>query len=161
MFESVQINPWGCIAAGVSAFALGGLWFSPMLFSKTWADSVRASGLSLGKPQIAMPISLLGSIAASFLLAVLFSLSGFDSTGRGFLGSLVLAAIVSMYSLADSAFSSSITGRWWWIQWSHRFLAVLLMGTIIGASAPEKITVENALEKATQALEKNIEGLGK
>lgn len=161
MFESVQINPWGCIAAGVSVFALGGLWFSPMLFSKTWAESVRTSGLSLGKPQTAMPISLLGSVAASFLLAVLFSMAGFDTTGRGFLGSLILAAIVLLYSLADAAFNSSIAGRWWWLQSGYRFLAVLLMGTIIGASAPERLTVENAMEKATQALEKNIEGLGK
>lgn len=32
----MEINYVAVIIAGVSAFALGGLWYSPLLFAKTW-----------------------------------------------------------------------------------------------------------------------------
>jgi hypothetical protein len=37
------INLWAILAAAFSAFALGGLWYSPALFGRAWQ---RAAGLS-------------------------------------------------------------------------------------------------------------------
>ena len=37
------INLWAVLAAGVSAFVLGGAWYSPALFGKAWQ---KAAGLS-------------------------------------------------------------------------------------------------------------------
>ena len=38
-----DINIWAVMAAAVSAFVLGGLWYSPVLFMRSWQ---KASGLS-------------------------------------------------------------------------------------------------------------------
>jgi hypothetical protein len=38
-----DINLWAVVAAAVSAFILGGLWYSPVLFLRPWQ---KASGLS-------------------------------------------------------------------------------------------------------------------
>jgi len=37
------INYWAVLLAAVSAFALGGIWYSPVLFQRSWQQ---ASGLS-------------------------------------------------------------------------------------------------------------------
>lgn len=161
MFESVQINPWGCVAAGLAVFCFGGLWFSPMLFSKSWAESVRGSGLQLGKPPVALPVLFAASIAAAFLVAVLFSLAELDSTGKGLVGGLLVGAVVSLCSLADAPFTGLLSTRWWWIQWAFRFLSMVLMGAIVGASAPASAHFDKALDQAGQAIEKSLEGLGK
>ncbi|HNY31887.1 MAG TPA: DUF1761 domain-containing protein [Fibrobacteria bacterium] len=161
MLDSVQINPWGCVAAGFAIFILGGLWFSPMLFSKTWAESLRASGREAGKPMVALPILLVTSIAATFVMAATFSLAGWDTTVRGLVGGLAVGAVVSMCSLADASFTGMLAARWWWIQWAFRFLSIVVAGIIVGASAPERITPENALEKASQTIEKSLESMDK
>ncbi|MBK8803936.1 MAG: DUF1761 domain-containing protein [Fibrobacteres bacterium] len=161
MFESVQINPWGCVAAGLAVFALGGLWFSPVLFSKAWSESVQAGGHKLGKPTVALPVLFTASIATAFAVAVLFSLAGLDTTVRGLVGGIFLGAIVSLCSFADAPFTNLLSARWWWIQWAFRFLSLVVLGVIVGASAPQRITIDNALEKAGQSIEKSLEGLGK
>jgi hypothetical protein len=38
-----HLNVWAILAAAVSAFLLGGLWYSPLLFARAWQ---RASGLT-------------------------------------------------------------------------------------------------------------------
>ena len=38
-----NLNIWAVLAATVSSFVLGGMWFSPIMFAKTW---MRVTGLS-------------------------------------------------------------------------------------------------------------------
>ncbi|GJM07726.1 MAG: membrane protein [Lysobacteraceae bacterium] len=41
--DITQINLWAVLAAAVSSFLVGGLWYSPVLFGKAW---MQAAGLS-------------------------------------------------------------------------------------------------------------------
>lgn len=41
-----QLNIWAILAAAVSAFLTGGLWYSPVLFGNAWK---RANGLKEGQ----------------------------------------------------------------------------------------------------------------
>jgi hypothetical protein len=43
-----DLNVWAILAATVSAFVLGGLWYSQMLFGKAWR---KANGFGDGEPQ--------------------------------------------------------------------------------------------------------------
>jgi hypothetical protein len=66
------INIWAVLAAGASAFVLGGLWYSPVLFGKAWQQ---AAGLSdeqakSGNPAMIFGISLLLSVIAAFVFAM-------------------------------------------------------------------------------------------
>ena len=61
------INWWAVVAAAISAFVLGGLWYSPALFGKAWLEE---TGLSEEQMQSGHPAKIYG---LSFLLALLGS----------------------------------------------------------------------------------------
>lgn len=66
------INLWAVLAAGVSAFMLGGAWYSPLLFGKAWQ---RATGLSDeqlkgGNPAVIFGGSFVLSLLAAFVFAM-------------------------------------------------------------------------------------------
>lgn len=66
-----EINIWAVLAAAVASFFLGGLWYSPMLFGRTWQ---REAGLS--DAQIAngnMPLIFGGAFVLSLLAAWMFA----------------------------------------------------------------------------------------
>lgn len=161
MFESIQINPWGCLAGGVCVFAFGGLWFSPVMFSKSWSENVVRSGLSMGKPALALPVFLAASIALAFLEAVLFSMAGWDTAGKGIVGGLLFGALVSLTALSDVPFTSLLRASWWWNQLAFRILAMVLLGLVVGASAPETHRFDRAFDEAGKAIEKSLGDLGK
>jgi Protein of unknown function (DUF1761) len=62
------INIWAVIVAGASAFALGGLWYSPLLFRARWASATGQTEERLrgGNPAMILgPAFLLSLIAAA------------------------------------------------------------------------------------------------
>jgi hypothetical protein len=53
----LQINYLAVLAAAVSAFVIGGLWYSPLLFNKTW---MAANGFSEADVQKGSPGKIYG-----------------------------------------------------------------------------------------------------
>ena len=67
-----QINYWAVLAAAISAFLLGGLWYSPALFLRVWE---RESGISLDQPKrthgaIVFAVSFIFSLIAATVFAL-------------------------------------------------------------------------------------------
>jgi hypothetical protein len=67
-----QVNFLAVLVAAVSAFLLGGLWYSPALFGKTWE---REAGVSLDQPKkghsaIVFAVSFLFSLIAATVFAL-------------------------------------------------------------------------------------------
>lgn len=67
-----EFNIWAVLAAAVSAFILGGLWYSPVLFGKVWQ---REAGLSdeqikAGNMGLIFGLSFVACLAASFVFAM-------------------------------------------------------------------------------------------
>jgi hypothetical protein len=66
------INYWAVLLAAVSAFALGGIWYSPLLFQRSWQQ---ASGLSDAQLKSRNPSLVFGgSLVLSLLAALVFAL---------------------------------------------------------------------------------------
>ena len=63
-----EINIWAVAAAGVSAFVLGGLWYSPLLFARAW---MKEAGLTEAELEAGNPAVIYG---LGFLLALLAAL---------------------------------------------------------------------------------------
>jgi Protein of unknown function (DUF1761) len=65
------VNVWAVLGAGVSAFLLGGFWYSPVLFGAAWQ---RAAGLPAehrpGDPVLVFGGSAVLSIIAAFVFAL-------------------------------------------------------------------------------------------
>ena len=68
----MDINYWAIAAAGLSAFLLGGLWYSPVLFGKAWqraagvSDETAAGG--------SMPLIFGGGIVLALIAAAVFAM---------------------------------------------------------------------------------------
>jgi hypothetical protein len=67
-----QINILAVLLAAASAFLLGGLWYSPILFLKTWE---RESGISVDQPKkthgaIVFAVSFIFSLIAATVFAL-------------------------------------------------------------------------------------------
>ena len=65
------VNYWAVLAAAVSAFVVGGLWYSPLLFGNAW---VKETGLSkeqldLGNPAVTFGVSFVLAFLASLVFA--------------------------------------------------------------------------------------------
>ena len=68
----MEINYVAVVVAAVSAFVLGGLWYSPLLFAKPW---MRLSGqseerLKSGSPSVIFGAAFLLSLVAAFVFAM-------------------------------------------------------------------------------------------
>lgn len=157
-----QINVWGALAGAFASFAIGGLWFSPVLFGKAWADSIGRRREDLGSPLIAMTLFLLTAILRVFLIAILFQFAGFDTAGKGLMGGLVLAGLVFFTGLANAGFSGTLRAKWWWINACYEVVGVLVMAIVVGASAPDRplTQVQDAVDQAGQSVQDGLKDLG-
>jgi hypothetical protein len=67
-----DINWLAALAAAVSSFVIGGLWYSPALFGKTWQ---RAAGVTDEQLKNGNPVKIFGgSLVLSIIAAVVFAL---------------------------------------------------------------------------------------
>jgi len=157
-----QINVWGALAGAFASFAIGGLWFSPVLFGKAWADSIGKQREELGSPLIAMALFLLTAVIRVFLIAILFQFAGFDTAGKGFLGGLVVAGIVFFTGLANAGFTGSLRAKWWWINACYEIVGVLVMSVVVGASAPPRplTQVQGTLDQAGETVQQGLKDIG-
>ncbi len=157
-----QINLWGALSGAFASFALGGLWFSPVFFGKSWSASIGKRREELGSPLVAMGLFLLTSVVRVFLIAVLFQFAGFDTMGKGMMGGLVVAGIVFFTGLANAGFTGSLGAKWWWINASYEILGVLVMAVIVGASAPERpmTQIQGAIDSASDTVQQTLQDIG-
>src|SRR5690348_5382538 len=67
-----EVNFWAVFAAAVSAFMLGGLWYSPVVFLKPWSTE---NGTGYPPPKGGHPAKVFGiSFAFSLISAYVFAL---------------------------------------------------------------------------------------
>jgi hypothetical protein len=123
---------------------------------------MKASPKQLGSPAVAFALFLLTSTGIAFLVALLFSGSGMDTTARGFLGGGVLAGLFFLVSLGDAGFTGHLRSRWWWIQAVYRIAGTLLLCTIVGASAPTSTSrqVQKTLDEAGKTVDQTLQDIG-
>lgn len=72
MESSQAVNFWAVATAAISAFLLGGVWYSPLLFGKAW---MRQAGLSeealrKGNPALTFGLSFLLSLVGALVFAL-------------------------------------------------------------------------------------------
>ncbi|HEX5122856.1 MAG TPA: DUF1761 domain-containing protein [Rhodanobacteraceae bacterium] len=67
-----QVNYLAIVAAGIAAFVLGGLWYSPALFGRTWQREVGLSDDALKQGNMAriFGVALVLSLVAAFVFAL-------------------------------------------------------------------------------------------
>jgi hypothetical protein len=127
------LNWFAILAAAVSAFLVGGAWYSPMVFGKAWK---RANGFGEGQPP-ASPGKTFG-FSFVFMLVMAFNLAMFLNDPKttavwgataGFLAGFGWVAMsVGVIALFEARPWSYI-----FINGGYSTVALTLMGAIIGA----------------------------
>ena len=128
----MEINYLAVLAAAVSAFVLGGLWYSPVLFAGPW---MRSSGqneerLRSGSPAVIFGGAFLLSLIAAFIFAMFlgpdpeisFATSAGLAAGLGW----VAASLGILYLFERRPLSL------WLINGGYVTLQFILYGLILG-----------------------------
>ena len=128
-----QLNIWAILAATVSAFLVGGLWYSPVLFGKLWQ---RANGFKDGQPGPAAPKIFVLSFILTLVMAVNLAMFLNDpkttaawGAAAGFLAGFGWVAMgIGVVSLFERRPWSYVA-----INGGYVTFALVVMGVIIGA----------------------------
>lgn len=117
------------VLAGVAHFAVGGLWYSPLLFSKVWLDALGH------EPKGSMPVGMAFTAAASFLTAfcIVSLAEATQTTGVGPTVGLAAAAWLGFgltSSIGHYAFAAGL--KLGLIDLGHTFVATLAAAAVIG-----------------------------
>lgn len=67
----MDVNFWAVIAAAVSSFLLGGLWYSPLLFLKPWNAAMGRTEDDNGHPAKVFGLSFAFALIAAYVFAQL------------------------------------------------------------------------------------------
>lgn len=127
------INWLAVLAAALSSFVIGGLWFSPLLFSRAW---MRAAGLTEEELKTGNKGKIFGITAfLSLIIAVNLAmfLSGSKTTAgwgaeAGFLTGIWTLCAIAMVGLFEMK-----SWAWIFINGFYSMLSLTVMGLIIGA----------------------------
>jgi hypothetical protein len=126
------LNFWAVLVAAVSAFVVGGLWYSPVLFHRAWAS---ANGFGADPPKAGAKVFVLSFL---FSLVMAFNLAMFLNDPKttpvwgataGFLAGFGWAAmgiaIISLFERRPVSYAL--------INGGYMTVALTLMGLILGA----------------------------
>jgi hypothetical protein len=125
-----QVNHLAALAAAVSAFVLGGLWYSPMLFGRIWAREAGVDMQKTGHPAKVFGGAFVMALIASYLMATL--LGNAPSLHQGLhLGLLVGAGFVAT-SFGINYLFAQRTFTLWLIDGGYHIGQFVLVGLILG-----------------------------
>ncbi|MCB0607726.1 MAG: DUF1761 domain-containing protein [Lewinellaceae bacterium] len=134
--EFSSINYLAVLVAGVASFALGALWYSPVLFSKTWQKEVGLSDADMRNGNIAKTFGL------SFVLMVVMALGMamlLNHVGKGtdFMDGLKFGLAVGAFFSATSIGINYLYQRkslkLWLIDAVYQIVFLGITGGILGA----------------------------
>lgn len=131
--QDVQINHFAVIVAAFSAFVLGGLWYSPMLFAKGWmkANGFDASINEKGNPAVIFSIAFIMTLILSYTLG--FFLAGPETT---MVVGIQMSALSGVGLAVTSLFVIAMFERrppaYFAINGGYIVLMFVIMGALIG-----------------------------
>ncbi|MEO8486835.1 MAG: DUF1761 domain-containing protein [Betaproteobacteria bacterium] len=127
----VTVNPLAIIAAALSTFVLGGLWYSRRLFGRAWG---RANGATQpsgeGHPVRAFGLSFAFALVAAFAYAVIVPAPE-NASQAAVQGVMVGAGIVAASFGIHCQFANRSTALWLIVGGTHA-AQFLLYGLILG-----------------------------
>lgn len=123
------------LAAG-TAFGLGALWYSPLLFGDAWVraqgyqqDQLRRLQRQAGRAYV---VSFLCLVTLALVMSVLLSLAGFFTWRQGILlGFLLWLGLAATLGLLHHVYSDRSIAAWL-LDTTYHLLALLIMGAILG-----------------------------
>ncbi|MBI5388839.1 DUF1761 domain-containing protein [Candidatus Woesearchaeota archaeon] len=122
MAWDITVNYWAVLLAAIINIVVGGFWYSPLIFGKTWMqimgfDNKKMKSMSLNAKQ-AYTIAVIPAVIMSYVLAHFVRYVG-----------------------ASTVVTGMITGAWLWVG----FIATTLTGIVLWEGRPFKLYLINSL----------------
>lgn len=135
-FDLSMINWLAVIVGGVIYFALGALWYSPVLFAKPWQLSI---GWDPARQPPAMNptfyiVPLVTYLVIATAIAMLASATGSDTFGEGIvLGLLIGVGLSAMHTLGDAVFDPNKPQPYTWfaITAAYHLIGILIVSVLV------------------------------
>lgn len=127
----VEVNYWAVLVAAVSAFVVGGIWYSSLLFGKAW---MRESGMTDERAAQASPAKTFGlafvlSLLAAWAFAMFLGDVGWqEGTLYGFMAGLFWVAA----SFGINYLFEQRSLRLWLINGGYHTVQFTLYGFVLG-----------------------------
>lgn len=135
MWPTFQLNYLAVAVAGIAAFAIGALWYSPVLFARAWVAAHGHTPADLERLKRgagrAYAVSLACYLWMAAALGILISYMALRNLEQGLqLGFLVWGGVALPLGLSAHVFSEK---RWtaWAIDAGYQLVYLLVMGAIL------------------------------
>ena len=132
--DQISINHLAVLAAALSGFLVGGLWYSPLLFQKSWmkCSAITEEKLNTGNPAVIFGVSFIMSLIIAYNLA--FFLGGPETTWQwGMAAGALAGGGWAATGFVIIALFERRTGGYMLIHAGYLIVTFGLMGLIIGA----------------------------
>jgi len=131
-----EINYLAVLVAALSCFIIGGLWYSPILFAKTWMREAKVTQVT---PENAAQANMMKTFGLSFLLTLIisFNLAAFLGSEAGLIWGMTAGALAGIGWVATSLgilyLFESRSLKLFLINAGYLVIAFVVAGGIIGA----------------------------
>ena len=131
--EFPLINYWAVIVAAVSAFVLGGVWYSPLMFEKPWMKELGFTKEGMGKSNM---LKIFG-IAFILMFIIAFNLAVFIGTESDWKLGMMAGALAGIGWIAAAIGVNYLferkSFRLFLINAGYMAVSLTIMGAILGA----------------------------
>jgi len=131
--EAIHFNYVAIAAAALVYFAIGGLWYSPILFAKAWACEAGLTDAQIQKP----PLGRIFGLSAVAALVMSFNLAAFLGAKASFSFGLFAGAATGLgwvaMALGVIYLFEQRSLKLWLINSGYQVVAFTAMGGILGA----------------------------
>jgi hypothetical protein len=128
-----SINYIAVLAAAASTFAIGGLWYSPLLFQRAWmeASNLTARDLGAGGTGRIFGLAFIFALLMAFNLAMFLNAPGTTAAWGATAG--LLSALWVVLGIGTIALFERRPAAYTLVNGGYWIVAFAVMGTILGA----------------------------
>lgn len=131
----IDINLVGVVLGAISNMIIGAIWYSPMVFGKTWMKLVGISQKEIdsGKKQMSKTYSMafVGALITAYILAVILDLVGATTILEGLqIGFLIWLGFVATTTLSTVLFENKKTDLYL-LNNGYNLVSTLVMSVIL------------------------------
>jgi uncharacterized protein DUF1761 len=132
-FDVSSFNWVAIVAAGVSAWVIGGIWFSPPLFGRRWMAALGLKPEQAGSPAPGFIAALVISIIGATFLRWVLGVANATAVSDGILVALIIWFAFILLPSAPSLLFTKSSGTAFAIVQAQHAIAMIAMGAILTA----------------------------
>jgi Protein of unknown function (DUF1761) len=133
-----DLNLLAVVVGAIAYFAVGALWYSPLVFGDMWMAAGGLTQEQTGEgPRVAIyAVPLIGSLLSAIALGMLAQATGTDTLGEGLvLGVVAAVGFAFAISLVTATFESTKPKPMVWgaVNAGYHIVGIVVAAAIIGA----------------------------